>query len=556
VASTKTDLLETFHKLGFIGSESLQSVKNQAAKQGIPPLEAALLSNLVADDAKGWLLAERLGLPYVAVDPASVPMSLSKLLPESLARENLIAPIAREEGRLTLAVADPFRHDLFLAVAETTGTNVRLVVAPVGAVAAVLSRLYPEAVPVLAQGAEGGAIDRREAERWIAQGGARCLAENILHHAVSGGYTGIRLTPSGRHIVVKGRTRKGTVVMLSFPLKHRRALLNAFAGLAGIPGDPQGPTEAVFQLESSTGVVSFRLAFQKGLSGTEAIVKVVPDHKSAIPLDAIGFNREQIAIARKILSKGQGFYLLSTPERDGGATTLFALLREVCRPGARVVTVEERFRTRTEGYIQLERRDLGTVSRGSWTRLVERLEPDALLVENATDPFDLAELIQAARGGIAVMCGIRRPNFEQTLGALLAADVDPFLLAGVMRMIMHQRLVDLLCLECRRPVPAKPSLGLVDGKHRDRLSAVIDKARLYLPSGCTRCNGRGYSGKMALAEILPFTPAVQNLVSSETWKGDKFDLLLAEDFCSVLQSVHDLLSRGMVTYEDVLPFFR
>lgn len=556
MAGTKTDLLETFLKLGFIRPEAAQEVKSLAAKRGIPPLEAALLGDFLDGDAKGWLLAERLGLPYSAFDPKTVSMSLSELLPESLARERLVVPIARDEGRLTLAAADPFQQDIFSTVAEMTGMEVRVVVSPIASIEAILSRFYPETHPLVTEGMEGGTIDRLEAEAWNAQGGARRVVEKVLLHAVSVGLGSVQLSVAGRNVLIKGRGRKGSVVLLSFPLRHRMALLHAFAGLAGMAELPRDPTETVFQLESATGVSSFRISLLKGLSGPEAIVKMLPDLRAAITLDAIGFSSEQIGIARKVLAKGQGFHLISAPGPEGVATTLFALLRELCQPGRRVVTVEERHRFRTEGYIQMERRDVGERFGGRWKRLAEMLEPEALMIENIADPSAISDLIHVAQGGTTVLCGIRRFNFDRTLRTVLSLDVDPFILSNVTRMVMHQRLVNLLCLECRRPVPARPSLGMVGEKHRAKLAAIIEGASLYVPSGCPRCQGRGFSGKMALVELLPFTPAVQNLVSSEAWMEDKLELLLQEDFYSAVQSVHDLLLRGMVTYEDVLPFFR
>jgi type IV pilus assembly protein PilB len=155
-----------------------------------------------------------------------------------------------------------------------------------------------------------------------------------------------------------------------------------------------------------------------------------------------------------------------------------------------------------------------------------------------------------------VLCGIRRFNFDRTLRTLLSLDVDPFIMARVVRIVMHQRLVNLLCQECRRPVPAKPTLRMVGERYRDQLEKIIEEASIYIPAGCPHCGGTGFSGKMALVELLPFTPAVENLVASDAWLEEKLGLLLQEDFYSGIETVHDLLRRGMVTYDDVLPFFR
>ena len=155
-----------------------------------------------------------------------------------------------------------------------------------------------------------------------------------------------------------------------------------------------------------------------------------------------------------------------------------------------------------------------------------------------------------------VLCGIRRLNFDRTLRTILTLDVDPFTLAHVMRLAMHQRLVKLLCMECRRAVPAKPSLRQVGERYREELERVVADSSFYLPAGCPNCGGTGYSGKMALIELVPFTPGVENIIASDMDLDEKLAALLAEDFYSAVESVHDLLRRGMITYDDVLPFFR
>jgi len=556
VGGSQAELLETFLRLGYISSDAIQALKGRAASQGIALVEAALLENLLDPDAKGWLLAERLGIPFLEIDPESVPLSLCDVLPESLARENLVVPIAKENGRLTLAVADPFCHEVFSAIEAKTGLRVRIVVCPQRTIAAILARLYPDPFQLSAGDLTGGLISGEEAEKWVSQGGARRVAEKVLLHAVANGFMSVRLFPAGEKALLKGRGEAGSALLLSLPLRFRRLLIDAFAELAGIAAPPGAVSESIFQLESASGVASFRLGFVRGLSGPEVIIKMLPDQRAAITLDSVGMNQEQIDIIRRVLAKGSGFYLLSSPGPGGIATTLFALLREIDRPRTRVVTVEEQFRFRSEGFIQLERRDVDRQFAGNWTRLAESLEPGALMIEHVSDPSDFSDLIHLAQSGTTVLCGIRRFNFDRTLRTLLSLDVDPFILARVVRFVMHQRLVNLLCQECRRPVPAKPTLRMVGERYRDQLERIVEEASFYIPAGCSRCGGTGFSGKMALVELLPFTPAVENLVASDASLEEKLGLLLQEDFYSAVQSVHDLLRRGMVTFDDVLPFFR
>ena len=118
---SQAELLDTFLKLGYLSPESLRSVKADGSRRDVPAVEAALLSGVLHPDAKGWLLADALGIPFLEVDPDAVPLSLSEVLPEAVARESMTVPVSREEGRFTFAVADPFRRDAFSRIQTMTG---------------------------------------------------------------------------------------------------------------------------------------------------------------------------------------------------------------------------------------------------------------------------------------------------------------------------------------------------------------------------------------------------------------------------------------------------
>ncbi|OIP36140.1 MAG: hypothetical protein AUK27_02470 [Deltaproteobacteria bacterium CG2_30_66_27] len=554
--SAPEDLFAKFLALGYVAPDDLKEMRGRSSTSGIPLAEAALLADRLHPDARAWILSEALGIPFLEVEPDSVSLELADLFPEALARENRIVPIAREGDRVTVAVADPFRHGAFTLLEEMTGLSLRMVVGPGRMIAAILARFYPDPSGLGPNDLGEGAIPREEAEKWLSEGGKKRVCTQVLLHAAYRGMSGVRMSPVGRDVVIKGRLGSKTVCLLSFPLRFRQPLFDAFLELSGVAGESELPPETVFHLESGTGVVALQASFLRGLSGPEVIVKILPDLRSGISLDTVGFNPGQIDITEKVLRKGNGLFLVSSPGPEGVATTLFAMLREGYRPDLRTITVEERHRYRTEGYIQLDRRQAQERFSGDWSRLAESLEPDILMIEHLPDPAALVDLLHLAQAGALVLCGIRRFNFDRALRTLLTLDADPFILAHVMRLVLHQRLVKILCMECRRPVPARPSLRMVGERYRVELERIVADASFYLPSGCPKCGGTGYSGRMALIDLIPFTPGVQNIVASEELLEEKLSRLMEEDLYSAEQSVQEMLRRGMVTYEDVAPFFR
>ena len=555
VRGSKAELIDIFLKLGYLSPESLNKLKASGTRKGVPAVEAALVSGILDPTAKAWVLANSLGIPFLEVDPDALPLSLADILPEAIARENMAVPVFHEEGRITIAVADPFRREAFSRIEEMTGLAVRLAVCPVRTITRILERFYPEALPLPLEEVSGGAIDRLEAQEWLARGRVRRLAEKVLH-AVKAGISTVRIAPSGRSVAIHGDSGSRKSLLLSFPLRFREALVSSFLELAGVSASRESVLETTFQLETATGIRAFRISFLRGLSGVEAVVKVLPDLRSAISLDSIGFLPDQIEVTRRFLSMRDGLCLVSSPGNEGVATTIFAMLRESYRAGSRVVTVEEIHRFRNDGYLQLERTEVEKRFGGKWARLAETLAPDALMIESVTGPNELLDLIHIARRGVPVFCGVKGINLVQTLQSLFSLEVDPFFLVRVVRLVIHQRLVNLLCPDCRRAVPAVPSFQLAGESHRERLRTMVREVTFYMPAGCPHCQETGFSGKMALSDLLPFTPGVQNEILSDAPLEKKLARIVEENSQPVFSSVEDLLRRGMVTFEDVLPFFR
>ncbi len=554
--SSPDDIFAKFLALGYVAPDGLKEMKERSSALGISLAESVLLADRLHPDARAWILSESLGIPFLEVEPDSVSLDLSDLFPEALARENRIVPIAREGNRVTVAVTDPFRHGAFAVLEEMAGLSLRMVVCPGRTIEGVLARFYPDPSGLEPFDLGEGSISRQEAEKWLSEGGKKRVCEQVLLHAASRGMSGVRMFPVGRDVVIEGRSEAKSLRLLSFPLRFRKPLFDAFLELAGVPSGSELPPETVFLLESEAGVVAFQASFLRGLSGPEVIVKILPDLRTGFSLDSVGFNPGQLDITEKVLRKGNGLFLVSSPGPEGVATTLFAMLREGYRPGLRAITVEGRHRFRNEGYIQLDRRQAEERFSGDWSRLAEALEPDILMIEHLPDPAALADLLHLAQAGTLVLCGIRRFNFDRTLRTLLTLDVDPFILAHVMRLVLHQRLGEVRCMECRRQVPARPSLRMVGERYRAELERIVADAPFYLPSGCPKCGDTGYSGRMALIDLIPFTPGVQNIVASEGALEEKLSRLMEEDLYSAAQSVREMLRSGMVTYEDVAPFFR
>jgi hypothetical protein len=183
VPSAPDGLFEKFLALGYVAPDDLKEMKERSSALGIPLTEIALLTDRLHPDARAWILSESLGIPFLEVEPDSIPHDLAHLFPEALARGNRIVPIAREGDRVTVAVTDPFRHGTFAVIEEMTGLSLRLVVCPGRTIGGILARFYPDPSGLEPIDLGEGMISREEAEKWFSEGGKKRVCGQILLHA-------------------------------------------------------------------------------------------------------------------------------------------------------------------------------------------------------------------------------------------------------------------------------------------------------------------------------------------------------------------------------------
>lgn len=307
---------------------------------------------------------------------------------------------------------------------------------------------------------------------------------------------------------------------------------------ASLPGTGEGPR-----------TVDFRVSVMPSVHGEDVVVRVLDKARlgsrfEALSLEALGFAGRNLRLLREHVRRPFGMFLVTGPTGSGKTTTLYAALSEIASPEAKIVTVEDPVEYEIGGVTQVpvnEKKGL-TFARG--LRSILRHDPDTIMVGEVRDPETAAIAVQAALTGHLVLTTVHANHSFDVIGRFLHMGADPHNFVSALHCIAAQRLVRLLC-RCRRPVSPGP-------RDEEALSVLGTPPDLvFEPVGCRRCDGAGFHGRTAVAEVLSLTPTLREMILARRSATAIREQAEAEGMVSLRRQALAAVAEGRTTLAEV-----
>ncbi|HUQ46280.1 MAG TPA: GspE/PulE family protein [Gemmatimonadaceae bacterium] len=425
---------------------------------------------------------------FSRVDPRAV-----ALLPERWARRHGVLPIVLDGGTLVVATSDPLDLDAECAVSFATGQRVRWAVATVEQISEQMTRWYadprsanrhdpmppPIAVEHLAFGAEPAGEPGAEAGGSVIPLVDQLLAEGIRCRA-----SDIHLEPEEQGIAVRHRIDGVLRQVRTLPRSVAPSLVSRIKILSGLDiADRLRPQDGRARVAVSGTVVDLRVSTLPASHGEKVVIRVLDGSAGLRSLDAIGFPAADVARIRSLLEQREGLLLVTGPTGSGKTTTLYAALREISARGVNIVTVEDPIEYRLPGVVQVQVHDRAGLSFGAALRSIMRQDPDVILVGEIRDRETAEIAIQASLTGHLVLSTLHTNDAASAVTRLIDVGVAGYKIATAVKGVIAQRLVRRVCAACAA-------------------------------AGCADCDGTGYRGRLAIAEILVASPEFERRVAA------------------------------------------
>ena len=465
-----------------------------------------------------------LNTPPVNLTRLRVPEEVMSLVPREMAKANRLVPIARLDGKLFVAMADPTN---VLAV-DDLKRRVQLEIVPMIAT----ERAVAEAL----SGAQGGG-NMSEVMKLVADEAAQSadsvevqankreeidldrlahdsedapvikIVNLILAQAVKEKASDIHIEPFQNTLKLRYRIDGELASAESPPKALQLAITSRIKILAGLNiAERRLPQDGRFRIRVLGKEIDLRISILPTAHGEKIVIRILDKASLTGSIDQMGMDADTLSKFKKAIDAPHGMILVTGPTGSGKTTTLYSVLKELNGPEYNIVTVEDPIEYELSGINQVAvRSDIG-LDFSSALRSILRQDPDIVMVGEIRDNETADIAVKAALTGHQVLSTLHTNDAAGAITRLDDMGIEPFLISSSILMACAQRLVRRVCTNCKEEFVPEPEmfekLGLTDTKN----------TVFYHGTGCDRCKGRGYLGRAALIEALPISEAVRRLI--------------------------------------------
>lgn len=515
---------------------------------------------LVAETDLARAAADYLGLEFATSQTLAEAPILNGLDPDYLRQARLV-PVRDDVSCLLVATADPFRADAIRALAFLLGRKVASAVACDRDIGVALERLYPEhgvtgdkSAGAATAGASSQTAAREDDVRRLTDLASEApvirLVNDMIVRAVEARASDIHLEPTDNGHEIRLRIdgmleRAGVVRDGQSPAAVSRIKIMAKLDIA----ERRMPQDGRIKVNVRGREVDLRVSTMPTLKGESVVLRILDRSQIALDFDALGFGGGTLSTFLELLEKPNGLILVTGPTGSGKSTTLYTALTRLAAPHRKTFSIEDPVEYQIGGVAQVQVQPRIGLTFAHALRSILRQDPDVVMVGEIRDLETAQMAIQSALTGHLVLSTLHTNSATATIARLVDMGVDDYLIATTLKGTLAQRLVRRLCRQCATPAPPPPPL-IAYAEEADVL--VTDWNGVRAPKGCPSCRGTGFSGRIALCELLPVTPAVAEAITRRDDGSTLNTAAFATGLPSMMADGIAKIRAGDTTLEEVL----
>jgi type IV pilus assembly protein PilB len=588
---------ELLIKRNYLTPEQLKrALDEQKMKGGRLESNLVRLGYIKEDELLSFLSAQY-RVPSVKISKMEINPNVIKLIPSSLSKKYFIIPINRVGPKLTLAMADPSNIVVIDEIKFMTGFNVEPVVASETEIIDAIKKYYGGGGNVAGMGTVSfqpsdfdlddenvnvavdglmfdedkmidvedfnklvhGAVDNVEVvegqtnpleDSMDMEGPIIKIVNGILIKAIKWGASDIHFEPYERTFRVRYRIDGVLRRDMSLPTQIKNAMTSRLKIMARLDiAEKRLPQDGRIKLRLGKGrEMDFRVSSIPTLFGEKVVLRLLD--KSALQLDMtkLGFEESSLADLNAAVHRPVGMILVTGPTGSGKTTTLYSALSELNKETENIITAEDPIEYNFMGINQVQMHEEIGLTFASSLRSFLRQDPDIIMVGEIRD-FETAQIaVQAALTGHLVLSTVHTNDAPGTITRLIDMGIEPFLISSAVILILAQRLIRKICMDCREPIKVHPQLLIDLGIPPDEVKSFP----VYKGKGCPICNNTGYKGRIGLYEVMPMKEEVKELVLSRASTSEIKKEAMRLGMKTLRQSGIMKIKDGVTTIEEVL----
>lgn len=467
-------------------------------------------------------MAQEHGLDFVNLNEVVIPPSVVELLPESVARENAVLPLAEDDGTLRVIMSDPTDYDTREKLVFILNRKIEIALAPREMILEAINKHYGqvdgESADSMLQEFTDTAIDFTETTDEAASGTEETVDESsapivrlvqlIINEAVQLRASDIHVEPFEDRLRIRYRIDGVLIERDSPPKRLAGALLSRIKILSKMDiAERRRPQDGRIKITAGQKELDLRVSVLPTNHGQSVVMRLLDKDNIRVGIRQLGLSENEFKVFKQLIKRPNGIILVTGPTGSGKTTTLYAALNELNRPDTKIITAEDPVEYYLPGINQVEVRHSIGLDFAAIIRSMLRQAPNIILVGEMRDAETASMGIQASLTGHLVFSTLHTNDAPGAITRMIDMGVPAYLVSSSIIAVLAQRLVRVVCTKCKQPYqPPEPALQAAGITPEMASKATFMKGR-----GCNHCHQGGYKGRIGIYELMLMTSKIREL---------------------------------------------
>ena len=554
---------------GLLSTKQVEELLDLQKKEGTRLLKLILEKSYVGEVDMVVSMGRVLNVPPVNLSRIGIPPETAALVPREMATNHKVLPVSRLDNKLFLAMADPLNVLALDDVKRTTKLEVMPMIASEKAILDKLNNLDSGrgTMEDIIQDAQRQAEDDAEAdtleiarevseEMNIDQLAASTeeapvikLANLIIVQAIKDRASDIHVEPFEKTVRLRYRI-DGSLVDVTPPPKNMQvALASRLKIMSNLDiAERRLPQDGRMRVRVGGRDVDLRVSFMPTVHGEKCVLRILDKSNLSASLDKLGLDQDTFRRFKAAVDAPHGLILVTGPTGSGKTTTLYSALNELNNPEYNIITVEDPVEFQIPGINQVPTKKEIGLTFANALRSILRQDPDIVMIGEIRDQETAEIAVEAALTGHQVLSTMHCNDAPGAIARLDDMGIAPFLISSSVILAAAQRLMRRVCSVCKEPVTYPPKMYEDLGID----PAFFEGVPLYRGRGCERCKNTGYSGRIAIIEVMTVTDEIRKLVIQRASAHEIGKVAIALGMQTLRMAALNKVREGASTLEQTL----
>jgi len=547
-------LFNAIKELGIIEEKKLTAAFEDSKKNNTSFQERLITNDLISDLDLGKTVAELLHIPLIELSKTKIPPDLVYLIPETYARVHKVIAFEEDDKEIKIAMVNPTANSLVQQFIEQKAQKK-------ASVFYATQRDFEKALKIYKQNLQRSYDEmlkeqvKNIGKDGISEAPIERIVDILIEYAYDNGASDIHIEPEKDGSVVRFRIDGILQEVLHFTPEIDQQVISRIKFLSKLRTDEHlSAQDGKIQTRIENEDLDIRISIVPIVHGEKCVMRLLSARYRQFGLADLGMRDTDLKKVMDASSKPYGMILSTGPTGSGKTTTMYAILKILNTKERNIATIEDPIEYEITGLNQIQVNPKTNLTFAEGLRSILRQDPNIIYVGEVRDDETADIAVNSAMTGHLVLSTLHTNDAATALPRLLDMNIEPFLVASTVNIVIAQRLVRKICEKCKVSQTEK----IIDlEKHFDK--KLLQKyfksskeARIYIGKGCPVCRNTGYSGRVGIFEILLLSEKIKDLIVAKNDSQKIMQQAVAEGMITMMEDGLFKVQQGITTIEEVL----